>query len=277
VTQCRVVAGYVAVVWMRKQTVFCQRHTMGWCCCGHFLHRDRWVNDSIITTVIIKCRHWHWRWLCVCHRVHCHDRCAQQQQVERMQHALLVLLHWHLGMCTSHHFNNIDSRHDDDLFVIGTETGAVVHCSMHSRDTLGAIGTHTIFNVCVLALRPHTGTVMCIDASQHHRSLFASCATDSTIHVSVCDCIVDDWWTQIYNALRVQPCARIVYDVGISLNCVRWLPGRPIIVIAACSNGDVCAFDISQRNTTTPIASASLGSDGMVNMLVWLCISCKME
>jgi len=130
------------------------------------------------------------------------------------------------------------SSEDEDTFVVGTDTGAVLKCSLLS----GSKGQANVDleNSCVtLALESHKGPVYSVSCSPFHRNLVLTCSTDGSVRV--------------YSMLEVKPL--LILDPGVGyLFDVAWSSkgGRPMVFSVTAADGHVLVYDLHE-NQHSPV------------------------
>ncbi|KAF0878868.1 WDR34 protein, partial [Crocuta crocuta] len=133
------------------------------------------------------------------------------------------------------------SSFDPSLFVLGTEGGFPLKCSLAAEE---AALTRTPSSVPLRApaqftFSPHGGPIYSVSCSPFHRNLFLSAGTDGHIH--------------LYSMLQAQPLASLQLSHKY-LFAVRWSPVRPLVFAAASGEGDVQLFDL-QKSSQKPTVS----------------------
>ncbi|XP_029776928.1 WD repeat-containing protein 34, partial [Suricata suricatta] len=133
------------------------------------------------------------------------------------------------------------SGFDPSLFVLGTEGGFPLKCSLAAEE---AALTRTPSSVPLRApaqftFSPHGGPIYSVSCSPFHRNLFLSAGTDGHVH--------------LYSMLQAQPLASLQLSCKY-LFAVRWSPVRPLVFAAASGEGDVQLFDL-QRSSQKPTVS----------------------
>ncbi|KAG8512804.1 WD repeat-containing protein 34, partial [Galemys pyrenaicus] len=140
------------------------------------------------------------------------------------------------------------SSFDPSLFVVGTEGGFPLKCSLAVEE---AALTRTPSSVPLRApaqftFSPHGGPVYSVSCSPFHRNLFLSAGTDGHVH--------------LYSMLQAQPLTSLRLSHKY-LFAVRWSPVRPLVFAAASGGGEVLLFDL-QRSPQRPTASIKQTPDG---------------
>ncbi|XP_036039217.1 WD repeat-containing protein 34 isoform X2 [Onychomys torridus] len=140
------------------------------------------------------------------------------------------------------------SSFDSSLFVLGTEGGFPLKCSLAAE---AAALTRTASSVPLRApvqftFFPHGGPVYSVSCSPFHRNLFLSAGTDGHVH--------------LYSMLQAQPLTSLQLSHKY-LFAVRWSPVRPLVFAAASGEGDVQLFDL-QKSSQKPTASITQTQDG---------------
>ncbi|XP_031225493.1 WD repeat-containing protein 34 [Mastomys coucha] len=140
------------------------------------------------------------------------------------------------------------SSFDSSLFVLGTEGGFPLKCSLASE---AAALTRMPSSVPLRApvqftFSPHGGPVYSVSCSPFHRNLFLSAGTDGHVH--------------LYSMLQAQPLTSLQLSHKY-LFAVRWSPVRPLVFAAASGEGDVQLFDL-QKSSQKPTVSITQTQDG---------------
>ncbi|XP_008150777.2 cytoplasmic dynein 2 intermediate chain 2 [Eptesicus fuscus] len=140
------------------------------------------------------------------------------------------------------------SGFDPSLFVLGTEGGFPLKCSLAVEEV--AL-TRMPSSVCLRApaqftFSPHGGPVYSVSCSPFHRNLFLSAGTDGHAH--------------LYSLLQAQPLTSLQLSHKY-LFAVRWSPVRPLVFAAASGEGDVQLFDL-QKSSQKPTVSVRQTQDG---------------
>ncbi|XP_006983447.2 cytoplasmic dynein 2 intermediate chain 2 [Peromyscus maniculatus bairdii] len=140
------------------------------------------------------------------------------------------------------------SSFDSSLFVLGTEGGFPLKCSLAAE---AAALTRTASSVPLRApvqftFFPHGGPVYSVSCSPFHRNLFLSAGTDGHVH--------------LYSMLQAQPLTSLQLSHKY-LFAVRWSPVRPLVFAAASGEGDVQLFDL-QKSSQKPTVSITQTQDG---------------
>uniref|UniRef100_A0A452V5K3 WD repeat domain 34 n=1 Tax=Ursus maritimus TaxID=29073 RepID=A0A452V5K3_URSMA len=139
------------------------------------------------------------------------------------------------------------SSFDPRLFVLGTEGGFPLKCSLAAEE---AALTRMPSSVPLrapaqLTFSPHGGPIYSVSCSPFHRNLFLSAGTDGHIH--------------LYSMLQAQPLASLQLSHKY-LFAVRWSPVRPLVFAAASGEGDVQLFDL-QKSSQKPTVSIKQTQD----------------
>uniref|UniRef100_A0A8C5KUA4 Cytoplasmic dynein 2 intermediate chain 2 n=1 Tax=Jaculus jaculus TaxID=51337 RepID=A0A8C5KUA4_JACJA len=140
------------------------------------------------------------------------------------------------------------SSFDSSLFVLGTEGGFPLKCSLAAE---AAAMTRMPSSVPLRApvqftFSPHGGPVYSVSCSPFHRNLFLSAGTDGHIH--------------LYSMLQAQPLTSLQLSHKY-LFAVRWSPVRPLVFAAASGGGDVQLVDL-QKSSQKPTVSITQTQDG---------------
>ncbi|XP_055257127.1 cytoplasmic dynein 2 intermediate chain 2 isoform X1 [Moschus berezovskii] len=139
------------------------------------------------------------------------------------------------------------SNFDPSLFVLGTEGGFPLKCSLMAEE---AAVTRMPSSVPLRApaqftFAPHGGPIYSLSCSPFHRNLFLSAGTDGHVH--------------LYSMLQAQPLTSLQLSHKY-LFAVRWSPVRPLVFAAASGGGDVQLFDL-QRSSQKPTVSVKQTED----------------
>ncbi|XP_057580670.1 cytoplasmic dynein 2 intermediate chain 2 isoform X2 [Hippopotamus amphibius kiboko] len=139
------------------------------------------------------------------------------------------------------------SSFDPSLFVLGTEGGFPLKCSLAAEE---AALTRMPSSVPLRApaqftFSPHGGPVYSVSCSPFHRNLFLSAGTDGHVH--------------LYSMLQAQPLTSLQLSHKY-LFAVRWSPVRPLVFAAASGEGDVQLFDL-QKSSQKPTVSIKQTQD----------------
>lgn len=129
---------------------------------------------------------------------------------------------------------------DKDVFVVGSEPGAVFKCSMHAQGE--PAGGHIVSSVplrspVTFPYTSHHGPVYSIEFSPFHRNAFLSSAMDQSI--------------RLYSMLQAQPVLTIEPGEGYVFS-VKWSPVRPSLFAAATESGNVLFYDL-KNNQSVPL------------------------
>ncbi|XP_013364860.1 PREDICTED: WD repeat-containing protein 34 isoform X2 [Chinchilla lanigera] len=147
------------------------------------------------------------------------------------------------------------SSFDPSLFILGTEGGFPLKCSLAAEEAaLARMPSSVPLRAPVrFAFSPHGGPVYSVSCSPFHRrrpacprNLFLSAGTDGHVH--------------LYSMLQAQPLASLRLSPQY-LFAVRWSPVRPLVFAAASGEGDVQLFDL-QRSSQKPAVSVEQTQDG---------------
>ncbi|XP_063491935.1 cytoplasmic dynein 2 intermediate chain 2 isoform X9 [Symphalangus syndactylus] len=130
------------------------------------------------------------------------------------------------------------SSFDPRLFILGTEGGFPLKCSLAARE---AALTRMPSSVPLRApaeftFSPHGGPIYSVSCSPFHRNLFLSAGTDGHVH--------------LYSMLQAPPLTSLQLSLKY-LFAVRWSPVRPLVFAAASGEGDVQLFDL-QKSSQKP-------------------------
>ncbi|XP_077002683.1 cytoplasmic dynein 2 intermediate chain 2 isoform X2 [Tamandua tetradactyla] len=139
------------------------------------------------------------------------------------------------------------SSFDPSLFVLGTEGGFPLKCSLAAEE---AALTRMPSSVPLRApaqftFSPHGGPIYSVSCSPFHRNLFLSAGTDGHVH--------------LYSMLQAQPLTSLQLSHKY-LFAVRWSPVRPLVFAAASGEGNVQLFDL-QKSSQKPRVSIKQTQD----------------
>ncbi|KAI5937906.1 Cytoplasmic dynein 2 intermediate chain 2 [Manis javanica] len=139
------------------------------------------------------------------------------------------------------------SSFDPSLFVLGTEGGFPLKCSLAAEEAALTRVPHSVpLRAPVqFTFSPHGGPVYSVSCSPFHRNLFLSAGTDGHVH--------------LYSMLQAQPLASLQLSHKY-LFAVRWSPVRPLVFAAASGEGDVQLFDL-QKSSQKPTVSIKQTQD----------------
>uniref|UniRef100_A0A8C6RNE8 Cytoplasmic dynein 2 intermediate chain 2 n=3 Tax=Nannospalax galili TaxID=1026970 RepID=A0A8C6RNE8_NANGA len=140
------------------------------------------------------------------------------------------------------------SSFDPNLFVLGTEGGFPLKCSLAAEVlALTRMPSSVSLRAPVqFTFSPHGGPVYSVSCSPFHRNLFLSAGTDGHVH--------------LYSMLQAQPLTSLQLSQKY-LFAVRWSPVRPLVFAAASGEGEVQLFDL-QKNSQKPTVSIAQTQDG---------------
>nr|XP_049585579.1 WD repeat-containing protein 34 isoform X2 [Syngnathus scovelli] len=138
---------------------------------------------------------------------------------------------------------------DPDTFLVGSEGGLLLRCSLSSQ-TPAAVPSECLSvplrTPTVFSFRPASGPVHSIHCSPFHRNLFLSAGTDGLAH--------------LHSLLQTNPLRSLrVSDTYVFK--VQWSPTRPLLFAAATGQGEVQIFDLSRRSLR-PAATIESGGIG---------------
>ncbi|KAM5259204.1 cytoplasmic dynein 2 intermediate chain 2 isoform 1-T1 [Hipposideros larvatus] len=130
------------------------------------------------------------------------------------------------------------SSFDPSLFVLGTEGGFPLKCSLAAEEAaLTRMPTSVPLRApAQFTFSPHGGPVYSVSCSPFHRNLFLSAGTDGHVH--------------LHSMLQAQPLTSLQLSHKY-LFAVRWSPVRPLVFAAASGQGDVLLFDL-QKSSQKP-------------------------
>eukprot|EP00040_Diaphanoeca_grandis_P008675 m.46041 g.46041 ORF g.46041 m.46041 type:complete len:517 (-) comp20128_c0_seq1:363-1913(-) len=136
------------------------------------------------------------------------------------------------------------SNEDKSRFAVGTETGAVLGCSLTPGSVSAAPADLPVGTPVVMGYEAHSGPVYAVGFSPFHRNLFLSASTDGSI--------------QIYNLLQATPVHSLVPSAGYLFD-VAWSPSRPMVFAAASEIGTVVIYDL-HNSMVTPCVTLEASS-----------------
>ncbi|XP_062937820.1 cytoplasmic dynein 2 intermediate chain 2 isoform X3 [Cynocephalus volans] len=139
------------------------------------------------------------------------------------------------------------SSFDPSLFILGTEGGFPLKCSLAAEEAALTRMPHSVplRAPAQFTFSPHGGPVYSVSCSPFHRNLFLSAGTDGHVH--------------LYSMLQAQPLTSLQLSHKY-LFAVRWSPVRPLVFAAASGEGDVQLFDL-QKSSQKPIVSIKQTQD----------------
>ncbi|XP_008577539.1 PREDICTED: WD repeat-containing protein 34 [Galeopterus variegatus] len=139
------------------------------------------------------------------------------------------------------------SSFDPSLFILGTEGGFPLKCSLAAEEAALTRMPHSVplRAPAQFTFSPHGGPVYSVSCSPFHRNLFLSAGTDGHVH--------------LYSMLQAQPLTSLQLSHKY-LFAVRWSPVRPLVFAAASGEGDVQLFDL-QKSPHKPIVSIKQTQD----------------
>ncbi|KAH9513202.1 WD repeat-containing protein 34 [Bulinus truncatus] len=124
------------------------------------------------------------------------------------------------------------SHEDPDTFILGSESGCLFKCSLHSsashRKSSDQISSPVNFT-----FTPHHGPVYSVDCSKFYRHAFLSAGMDQCL--------------RLYNVLQAQPVLIIEPGEGY-LFSAKWSPTRPTILAAVSEQGNLLIYDLNGSN-----------------------------
>uniref|UniRef100_T1IQJ7 WD repeat-containing protein 55 homolog n=1 Tax=Strigamia maritima TaxID=126957 RepID=T1IQJ7_STRMM len=137
---------------------------------------------------------------------------------------------------------------DKCLFVIGSEGGGVLQCSLESQlPTNSDIKfVMDLKNPVALGHNPHKGHVNSVASSPFSRNIFVSCGSDGEI--------------RIYNYNQANAPLRTIYSENSPIRAA-WSPTKPLLIAVVTANGLLNVYDL--RLTEKPIVSSKLAEDGL--------------
>jgi len=127
------------------------------------------------------------------------------------------------------------SRHDDSMFLLGSENGGVFKCSLSARGALikGLSSGVEFRSPVTFAFTPHTAAVFAIDMSPFHHNLFVTSSMDTTI--------------RIYSLLQPAPLLTVEAGCGYLLDA-HWSPTRASLITTSTADGRLMFFDLSESS-----------------------------
>ncbi|XP_061633072.1 WD repeat-containing protein 34 isoform X1 [Phyllopteryx taeniolatus] len=149
---------------------------------------------------------------------------------------------------------------DPDTFLVGSEGGLLLRCSLSSQ-TPAAVSSeyHSVplRAPAVFSFRPGSGPVHSIHCSPFHRNLFLSAGTDGLAH--------------LHSLLQTNPLRSLrVSDTYVFK--VQWSPTRPLLFAAATEQGEVKIFDLSRRSLRP---AATIDPGGVGHAATCLAFNCQ--
>ncbi|XP_057689191.1 WD repeat-containing protein 34 isoform X1 [Corythoichthys intestinalis] len=149
---------------------------------------------------------------------------------------------------------------DPDTFLVGSEGGLLLRCSLSSH-TLAAVPSECLSvplrAPAVFAFRPSGGPVHSIHCSPFHRNLFLSAGTDGLAH--------------LHSLLQTNPLRSLRVSETYVFK-VQWSPTRPLLFATATGQGEVQIFDLSRRS---PRPAATIDPGGVGQAATCLAFNCK--
>lgn len=139
------------------------------------------------------------------------------------------------------------SSFDPSLFVLGTEGGFPLKCSL-AAETAALTrmpSTVPLRAPAQFTFSPHGGPIYSVSCSPFHRNLFLSVGTDGHVH--------------LHSMLQAQPLTSLQLSHKY-LFAVRWSPVRPLVFAAASGEGDIQLFDL-QKSSQKPTVSIKQTQD----------------
>ena len=164
------------------------------------------------------------------------------------------------------------SVENPDQFVVGTETGLMLRCSLRTEETTsagdgvlppprltGAGGEFDLGETSPVSFgfSSHSGPVYSVSCSPHHRNIFASAGTDGTLRIS--------------SMLRTSPVLVLEPGEG-ELYGIQWSPARPLILATAGGNGALRLYDLA-ASRHAPTETLTLDPGGGVDPVYSLAFS----
>ncbi|XP_006835047.1 PREDICTED: WD repeat-containing protein 34 [Chrysochloris asiatica] len=139
------------------------------------------------------------------------------------------------------------SSFDPSLFVVGTEGGFPLKCSLAAEEAalMRMPSSVPLRAPAQFTFSPQGGPIYSVSCSPFHRNLFLSAGTDG--HVHLC------------SMLQAQPLMSLLLSHKY-LFAVRWSPVRPLVFAAASGEGDVLLFDL-QKSSQKPTISIKQTQD----------------
>lgn len=137
---------------------------------------------------------------------------------------------------------------DKDMFVVGSESGAIMKCSLQagikSDDSLEA---KNLRSPVTFTYGAHHGPVCSVQCSPFHRNVFLSSAMDQTLRV--------------YSILQAQPIFMLEPGLGYVFSA-KWSPVRPTVLAMTTESGHLLVFDLKQGQLT-PIHKVEASHKGV--------------
>lgn len=124
---------------------------------------------------------------------------------------------------------------NSESFIVGTETGGILQCSLNSKDPIGlnyeGVSDVPVYSPVVLPLNSHKGPINGLDFNRRggRSPFFASVSSDG--------------WVKIQQQLKPQPILSIETGGTKSITACRWSPIRPLVLAVGVSDGRVGLFD----------------------------------
>ncbi|XP_055888204.1 cytoplasmic dynein 2 intermediate chain 2-like isoform X1 [Biomphalaria glabrata] len=126
------------------------------------------------------------------------------------------------------------SHEDPDLFVLGSESGCLFKCSLHSNESHKK-SSDQAYSPVTFTFNPHHGPVHSVDCSKFHRHAFLSSGMDQSL--------------RLYNMLQAPPVLIIEPGEGYIYSS-KWSPTRPAIFAAVSEKGNLLIYDLHSGNMT---------------------------
>lgn len=123
---------------------------------------------------------------------------------------------------------------DKDMFLVGSEAGAIFKCSMHAQGN--PAGSHIVSSVplrspVTFTYNPHHGPVYSVECSPFHRNAFVSAGMDQCI--------------RLYSILQAQPVMTIEPGEGYIYSAT-WSPSKATVMAATTQSGNLLIYDLRQ-------------------------------
>jgi len=129
------------------------------------------------------------------------------------------------------------SQQVQNAIYIGTEGGGILKCltdSNTSKTTTKHSDGEKYFSPIIQGFEGHTSTVNAIDASPHHQNIFASCSSDTRVH--------------IYSTLNVNP-LHVIEPSAQYLLTVQWSPRNSTVFCITTSIGSLLVYNMKDKQS----------------------------
>ncbi|CAL4083864.1 unnamed protein product [Meganyctiphanes norvegica] len=123
---------------------------------------------------------------------------------------------------------------DPTLFVVGAEGGSIFLCSSLSRIPAGIeFGGMSLSRCVTSTMASHTGRVLDVQCSPHHRNGILTAGSDNQI--------------RLYTLLQPNKPVREIYSEE-AVTSARWSPSRPTVLAAGHNTGQVILFEFGAKS-----------------------------